>query len=389
MKTLNVAVIGVGNMGSAHVTCIGDGKINGMRLYAVCDLKQDILDSVKERYNCVTYKDWHDVVNDGSIDAVIIAVPHPLHADMAIALMENNKHVLCEKPIDIRVSKALKLNSVADRCNVSFAVMFNQRTNNIFAKAREIVKSGELGKLKRSVWIITNWYRTQAYYDSGSWRATWAGEGGGVLLNQAPHNLDLWQWICGMPESITAYCDVAKYHNIEVEDDVTILARYKNGATGAFITSTGELPGTNRLEISGECGKLVAENGKLRFWKLPESEREICFKNQDIFPKIETEYQEFEAVKIPAHATVLQNFADNILTGTPLIAPGTEAINQLMLSNAAYLSAWKNCEIKLPFDEKEYDKYLDALIEKSTVRSDGAKKSEFSEGYSNRWQVKW
>ena len=130
MKTLNVAVIGVGNMGSAHVTCIGDGKINGMRLYAVCDLKQDILDSVKERYNCVTYKDWHDVVNDGSIDAVIIAVPHPLHADMAIALMENNKHVLCEKPIDIRVSKALKLNSVADRCDVSFAVMFNQRTNN-------------------------------------------------------------------------------------------------------------------------------------------------------------------------------------------------------------------------------------------------------------------
>ncbi len=388
MKTLNTAVIGVGNMGSAHVACIGDGKINGMKLYAVCDIRREVLDSVSEKYNCITYENWQDVVNDSNIDAVVIAVPHPLHADMAIALIKSGKHVMCEKPVDIRVSKAIKLNSVAKNSNVTFGIMFNQRTNNLFAKAREIVKSGELGELKRSVWIITNWYRTQAYYDSGSWRATWAGEGGGVLLNQAPHNLDLWQWICGMPESITAYCDVAKYHNIEVEDDVTILARYKNGATGTFITSTGEYPGTNRLEISGDKGKIIIENGKLCYWKLLQSEREVCFENQENSPKIETEYTEYDAVKIPAHATILQNFTDNILNGTPLIAGGTEAINQLMLSNAAYLSAWKNCEIKLPLDADEYDGYLDKLVASSTIRSDNSE-SSFNDSYSSRWQVKW
>lgn len=388
MKTLNTAVIGIGNMGSAHVACIGDGKINGMQLYAACDLRKDALDSIKTQYNVKTYTDWHDVISDADIDAVVIAVPHPLHADIAIAALQNQKHVLVEKPIDIRVSKALVLNEAAKKSNKTFGIMFNQRTNNLFAKARELVMSGELGELKRSVWIITNWYRTQYYYNSGSWRATWAGEGGGVLLNQAPHNLDLWQWICGMPESVTAFCDVAKYHDIEVEDDVTILTRYKNGATGAFITSTGEFPGTNRLEISGTLGKLVVENGKLRFWRLPVSERELCVTSQGNSIKEKPECVEFDAVKAPAHATILQNFTDNILYGTELIAPGIDGINQLTLTNAAYLSSWKGCEIALPFDADEYDKFLDERIKTSSLR-DAEQFYDKTDGYSDRWQVKW
>lgn len=212
-------------------------------------------------------------------------------------------HVLVEKPLDVRLSVAQALCAQAKASGKVFALMLNQRTNPLFAKARAIVQGGQLGQLKRSVWIITNWYRTQHYYDSGAWRATWAGEGGGVLLNQAPHNLDLWQWICGMPESVTGYCDVARYHHIEVEDDATIFAKYPNGATGVFITSTGEMPGTNRLEIAGTKGKLVLENGVLKWWRLKTPEDAIRFASSDNFVTPDCDYQELHPrrARIRAH----------------------------------------------------------------------------------------
>ena len=276
MNEISVGVIGIGNMGSAHVSAVGGGRIEGLRLAAVCDIDRERLELCMERNPGVKgYSDWQELIRDPELDAVIVAVPHPLHAAIAMAALKAGKHVLVEKPMDISVTKAKALIEVANSTDKVFAIMFNQRTNPLFAKAREIVKSGQLGQLQRSVWIITNWYRTQNYYDSGTWRATWSGEGGGGLLNQAPHNLDLWQWICGMPKEITAFCDIAKYHNIEVEDDVTIFARYEGGATGVFITTTGEFPGTNRLEISGTRGKLVIEEGKIKWWKLDKDSQTV------------------------------------------------------------------------------------------------------------------
>ena len=281
MKNVRVGIIGIGNIGSAHLSAIARGKVDGMELGAICDIDEEVsveLGQLYEKYPF--YTNYKELIDKEDVDAIIVSVPHRLHAEIAEYALLNRKHVLVEKPIDISVTKAKRLNDISLGTDKIFAVMFNQRTNEIFKKAREIVKGGQLGELKRSVWIITNWYRTQAYYDSGSWRATWAGEGGGVLLNQAPHNLDLWQWICGMPSSVMAYCDTAKYHNIEVEDDVTIIARFPNGATGTFITYTGEYPGTNRLEISGDLGKMVLENGIIKLWRLKESEREYCFKTE-------------------------------------------------------------------------------------------------------------
>ncbi len=269
--------------------------------------------------------------------------------------------------------------------------MLNQRTNPLFRKAREIVQGGELGEMKRTVWIITNWYRTQHYYDSGSWRATWAGEGGGVLLNQAPHNLDLWQWICGMPVSVTAQCEVAKYHHIEVEDEATLFTRYANGATGLFITSTGEFPGTNRLEISGELGKLVLEEGKLKWWKLRHNEREVRFGSQLDFAKIDMDYTEIvPEEKETAHAGILQNFANAILEGEPLLSPGEDGINELTLSNAAYLSQWQgNVPVTLPLDGAAFDRLLAQRAATSTYH-DAAQAGEDASGqYSQRWQVNW
>lgn len=391
MAELKMGIIGIGNMGSAHFACIHSHKIQGLTLSAVCDLRQERLDFCREQAPDVScYTDWQELIADPHVDAVIVAVPHPMHADMAMAALNTGKHVLIEKPVDIRISKAKVLNECAARSGKVFGIMFNQRTDPLFRKAREIVKSGSLGELTRTVWLITNWYRTQAYYDSGSWRASWSGEGGGVLLNQCPHQLDIWQWICGMPTEVSGFCDIAKYHNIEVEDDVTIITRYANGATGTFITSTGEYPGTNRLEITGTLGKIVLEEGKLKWWKLDRDVQEHCVHAGQDDPKPGIVYAEI----IPdepttGHPGILQNFANAILCGEALIAPGSDGINELTISNAAYLSAWNGSTvIKLPLDTAAFDEKLDKLAETSRLRQNPVS-DQISIGYNARWQVQW
>lgn len=391
MEHINVAVIGIGNMGSAHASCIAENKIEGMSLTAVCDISEKRLSAFSEKYpNIKCYKSYEELFNDKICDSVIIAVPHPLHAEIAIKAFGYGLNVMLEKPADISVSRVKKLNEAAEKSGKLFSIMFNQRTNPLFAKARKIVKSGNLGELKRTVWIITNWFRTQSYYDSGDWRATWSGEGGGVLLNQAPHNLDLWQWICGMPESVTAFCDVAKYHNIEVEDDATIFTRYKNGATGVFMTSTGEYPGTNRLEISGDLGKIVLENGVLKRYKLKEPISEVIANSKQGFAQIDYDYEEIKQERPEtSHKGILQNFANAILFGEELIAPGIDGINELTLSNAAYLSEWQgNREIALPFDSELFDSLLAEKAKQSKCRVADSEKSG-NKSYLPRWQVRW
>ena len=391
MKVVNAAVIGIGNMGSAHAACIAENKITGMTLAAVCDISEEKLAIFSKKYPKVKcYRHYEELFEDNICDSVIIAVPHPLHAEIAVIALEKGLHVMLEKPADISVSKVEWLNRAALKSGKVFSIMFNQRTNPLFTKARDIVKSGQLGELKRTVWIITNWFRTQSYYDSGSWRATWSGEGGGVLLNQAPHNLDLWQWICGMPESVTAFCDVAKYHHIEVEDDVTIFTRYANGATGVFMTSTGEYPGTNRLEISGDLGKIVLENGFLKWYRLKQSASEVIAESSQSFAQIDYDYEEISQDEPEtSHRGILQNFANAILDGEELIAPGTDGIYELTLSNAAYLSQWQgNSTVALPFDNALFDRLL-AQKKMSSHCHEAELDGKENMSYLPRWQVRW
>ena len=392
MNKVRIGIVGVGNIGTAHANTLFGGRVEGACLAAVCDISADRRAFCNENYEGVKiFDNYTEMFASGLIDAVIVSTPHKLHCDIAMDALRANLNVLVEKPVDITISKSMAINELVKTTDKKFVIMFNQRTNDIFAKAREIVKSGALGELKRTIWIITNWYRTQRYYDSAGWRATWAGEGGGVLLNQAPHNLDLWQWICGMPVEVQANCEIGKYHNIEVEDDVTILTRYENGATGMFVTSTGEYPGTNRLEISGSKGKIVVENGTLKWWKLPEDERQICFNAEKLFPSIKCEYEEFvtQSKDGEAHKNIIQNYVNSILNGEELISPGTDGIYELTLSNAAYLSSWKGgVPVKLPFDVAEFDKELNARAEKSLTH-DPVENKNASGNYSKRWQVNW
>lgn len=355
MNEVRIGVIGIGGMGSNHCRQIAEQKIPGMRLTAVADIREIRREWAKENLPAEVhiFETADALMDSGEVDAVLIATPHYLHPEIAIAGFRRGLHVISEKPAGVYTKQVREMNSEADKSDVVFALMFNQRTNPLYRKLRELVQSGEYGAMKRVNWIITDWYRTQAYYDSGDWRATWDGEGGGVLLNQCPHQLDLLQWICGMPAKVQAFCHEGKWHHIEVEDDVTAYLEYPNGATGVFITSTGDAPGTNRLEVDLERAKLVCENGKLMMYEMKENEREFCFSSSEGFAKPEGEWKEVDAPgENTQHNGVLAAFADAILHGGELVAKGQEGINGLSLSNAMHLSSWLGHPVELPIDEE-------------------------------------
>lgn len=368
MDKVRYGIIGVGNMGSTHAKYLFDGEIEGAVLGAICDLKQSRLDWAREQFGAdlPLFKDYKELLASGTCDVVLIATPHYMHPVIAIDAFNAGLHVISEKPVGVYTKAVLEMFEVARKSGKEFGVMFNQRTNPLYRKMRQIIKDGELGELYRMVWIVTDWFRAQSYYDSGDWRATWSGEGGGVLLNQCPHQLDLWQWIFGRPKKITAFCDYGKYHDIEVEDDVTAYGRYENGATAVFITTTGETPGTNRLEITGTKGKLVAEGGKLTWTKNKGDGKEHLWTVKEGFTKLETETEVVNLVyddMKPQHRGITQNFTDHLLKGTPLLAEGYEGINGLAISNAIMLSSWKGCEIDLD-DPALADEFYDILKDK-------------------------
>ena len=391
MNKLTVAIIGIGNMGSAHAKHIVNGCVKDMELAAICDTDPNKLDWAKENLPGVPqYTDYHKLLDDHICDAIVIATPHYDHPVIAIEAFEKGYHVLSEKPAGVYTKKVREMNQAAKKSGKTFALMYNQRTNPLYQKVREMVQDGTIGKPKRLVWIITNWYRTQAYYDSGAWRATWAGEGGGVLLNQCPHNLDLWQWIFGMPKSINAKCTVGKYHDIEVEDDVTITAEYENGASACFITTTGEFPGTNRLEISGDRGKVVIEGKKMTFYKLETPEREVNATSKKGFDKIPFTVEETVVEDSgTAHVGILQNFTNHILYGEELLSSGYEGINGLTISNAAFLADWTGKEVTLPLDEDLFYEELQKRIKASRHKTATSSAIEDLSGtYNERWQGK-
>lgn len=372
MSKIKIGIIGYGNIGSMHAGNILSGKCDEVELCAVCDINEEKLNEFKEKAPDIpVFTDAEEMMDSKIIDSVLVCVPHYDHPKYAIMAMQKGLHTLIEKPAGVYTKQVIEMNEVAKKCDVVFGIMMNQRTNCIYRKMREIVKSGRLGQIKRTNLIITDWYRPQIYYDSGDWRATWSGEGGGVLLNQCPHNLDLWQWICGMPTKIDAKLHYGKWHNIEVEDDVSAYVEYENGATGVFVTTTGDTPGTNRFEITFEKGKLIAENGELKMWECEVSEKEFSKTNTNPFagPAVVQSTVETDGEN-PQHVGVLNAFASAILHGTELVARGEEGINGLTISNAMHLSSWLGKEITLAdFDNELFYEELKKRIETSKRKS--------------------
>jgi len=371
---LRLGLVGFGNMGRVHAASIVSGKVPRCRLAAISDVNS----AAKEAYPDVAYfASSSELIKSGEVDAVLIATPHYSHTTIGIEALEAGLHVLVEKPISVHKADAERLIAAHRSKKQIFAAMFNQRTDGYYIKLRELILSGELGELRRVNWIITNWFRTASYYASGGWRATWAGEGGGVLLNQCPHQLDLWQWLFGMPSKIRAYCQIGRYHDIEVEDDVTAYMEYRNGMTGVFITSTGEAPGTNRLEVTGERGRVVIEQDRFEFVRneVPMSEFSNTTKSGFATPPRWN-------IEIPVsghggqHIEILQNFTAAVLDRAPLIAPAAEGIHSVELANAMLLSSFTDKTVELPISSATYERFLKKKIATSTYRKKAVKTEE-------------
>jgi len=372
MDKIRLGIIGIGNMGSSHAKKVVEGKCPDFVLTAIADINEERHTWVKEALgdNIACFCDAIQMLDSGLIDACIVAVPHYDHCKLAIACMQRNIHVMVEKPAGVYTKQVKEMNAEADKHpDVVFGMMFNQRTNHIYRKLKELIDSGAYGQIRRTNWIITNWYRPQAYYDSGAWRATWAGEGGGVLLNQCPHQLDLWQWPCGMPVKVHGHLLYGKWHDIEVEDDVTAYVEYANGATGVFITTTGDGCGSNRLEIQMDKAKIIAEKDKLELWEFEVSEPEFSRTNKSSFGKIEAKRVAVETDgENLQHVGVINAWGGAILRGEPLVADGREGINGLTLSNAMHLSSWTGKTIELPLDEDLYYEELMKRVATSRVK---------------------
>ena len=359
MEKVRFGVVGVGNMGSSHSRSLFGGLVKNATLAAICDIDENKLENFKKEFGdgVAYFTDAEAMFASGLVDCVIIATPHYYHPPLSIAALNAGLNVVCEKPEGVYTKQVKQLNEVAAKSDKIFAVMFNQRTNPSHIVLRNMVKEGKIGEVKRVNWIITNWYRTQSYYDSGAWRATWTGEGGGVLFNQCPHQLDLLQWIVGMtPSRVRAFCSFGKWHDIEVEDDVTAYMEFPNGASGCFVTCTADAPGTNRLEVLGTEGKLVYENNVITYWQLKQNEREFCKTAIGGFDQPEWTMQ---TVSVPEaegseHNRVLNNVANAILGIEPLYIDGKEGINGVALADAMLLSTWLDKTVEMPFDDELY-----------------------------------
>ena len=380
-NTVRLGIVGLGAQGSMYARFIKSGMVPNMEIGAICDHDQAKAEIVQSEFPDVKfYSDYEIMLDSGDVDAIVTCVPHYLHPEMGIAALQRGVHALVEKPAGVYTKQVKELNAfAATKPELTFAIMFNQRYNPLYQKIKEIVDNGDIGKIRRTNWIITTWWRPQGYYDQSAWRATWGGEGGGVLVNQAPHQLDLLQWICGIPKSVYAKLAYGFRRTIEVEDEVTALLDYGEGATGVFVTATHDLVGTDRFEILGDNGKIVVDGSKTATMsRLSKPERELSesMDMQDVMKLFtgqlntddyySSEVIEFESAWGGQHAGVLENFAANILDGTPLIAPGSDGINGVRLANAIHLSSWTGAEAQLDLDE---DAYLAELNKR--IRAEG------------------
>ena len=372
MADVRLGIIGLGAEGGMYANLISEGKVKNMVIGAICDNDPAKKQVAEEKYPGVPFYDnYIAMMESGDVDAVVTTVPHYLHPEMGIEALKRNLHALVEKPAGVYTKQVKELNDfAASKPELKFAIFFNQRTNPLYKKLKELIDNGEIGSIRSTNWIITTWWRPQGYYNQSEWRATWGGEGGGVLVNQAPHQIDLLQWICGMPKKVYAKLNFGYQRDIAVEDDVTAVFDYGNGATGVFVTKTHDVVGTDRLEIHGDKGKIVVDDSKkITIKRLKQSESEMSNSMDmsdvmklfmgggagDIFTE---EVIEFESVWGKQHADVLEDFASAIVNGTPLLAPGSDGINGVRLANAMHLSSWLGKEIEVPFDE---DLFLEEL----------------------------
>jgi len=365
VKKIALGVVGCGGMGQAHIKNINE--LPEAQLAAVSDADPETARKIGAENSVPCFSDYRKLIKSGLCDAILIATPHYFHHEVGITAFKSGLHVLSEKPITVTVGAADAFLAAARKSKKVFGVMFQERTLPKIRLAREIIKSGRLGKIQRTL-MVNPHYRNQAYYNSAGWRGTWLGEGGGVLLNQSPHGIDLFMLLAGVPSRVTAKTRT-RTHNIEVEDEATALLEYKNGAWGYYYTTTCEAPSTMLMEISGDCGKLIINNAGLKFYSIKPSITKHNATAKDMWgsPEIKEEKLRLPKAEIGPQE-IIRNFCAAILGREKLIAPGAEGLWSIEFINALILSGKKGRPIDIPVNRKEYDKLLGGLKQKSKAK---------------------
>jgi predicted dehydrogenase len=373
---VKIALVGLGNIGAgAYAPILKES--DSVEVVGVCDLVKQKADTWASALHTTAYYDHRDLLDKSSsgLEAIIVAVPHYDHVPISIDAFQRGVHVLCEKPLAAHVNDARKIvfaweKAKEKRPRIVFGIAFQQRALPRHRKLKEILQGGELGRLLRVTWINTAWFRSQAYYDSGDWRATWAGEGGGILTNQCPHDLDLYQWLFGMPSRISGHAHIGKYHDIEVEDEVTAYFEHDNGMVGHFIVNTAESPGTNRMEIVGENGTLVMEKGTLALTRNSVSILKFCRETNEPFGKVDTSFSEIpvDDTQLQGHPLVVRQFVQAIHGTGELVVHGVEGLNGLSMANAIMLSSFNGRPLDMPLNADEYEQKLKELARTSRYK---------------------
>ncbi|MDO3385618.1 Gfo/Idh/MocA family oxidoreductase [Gilvimarinus sp. SDUM040013] len=362
---VRLGIIGLGNIGQQHIQHI-QTAVTGGEITALCSRQPTSIAGLESVQH---FSDYRQLIDSGLVDAVLIATPTMAHFEQANYALAKGLHVLIEKPIGLSCHEGEQLLKQHQSEQQVFALMLNQRTDPLFVAMKEQMDSGRIGAIQRTHWTMTNWFRPEVYFQVSDWRATWKGEGGGLLLNQCIHNLDIFQWICGLPVSVRSFCSFGKYHDIEVEDEATAYLRYRNGASGLFVGSTGEAPGINRFDIVGDLGTLSFDGDRLTLFTNSESTSGFCKSTRDMFGTPAVTREDITPDRqVNQHARVIQNFIDAIREQAPLIAPAEQGLHSLALANAMLLSSWENTEVDLPLNSAHYQKVLERHIAQSSLR---------------------
>lgn len=380
-NSVKIGIIGLGNIAKQHIDNILKGHVKGAELIALCSRTDD---SLATELGLKHFSSYQALIDSKLVDAIIIATPTMSHFEIAKYALQQDMHVMLEKPIALSSYEGELLLGFQSQ-HSKFALMLNQRTDPTFVEMKRIVDSGALGDIQRTHWTMTNWFRPEIYFQVSDWRATWKGEGGGLLVNQAIHNLDVFQWVCGVPTQVHAFCEFGKHHDIEVEDEVSAYFRYQNGATGGFIGSTGEAPGVNRFDIVGDKGSLLFESGQLSLTL--NSQSTVAFNKQtsDMFGMPESHTRQIEINEsVNQHAVVLSNFIQAILHDEPLIATAKDGLASMDIANAMLLSSWQNQSVTLPLNRQLYQQHLDAKIASSSLRKKSSRKANIDMSSSYR-----
>jgi len=367
VEQVKLAVIGTGEMAAHHFESIVTNQ--NVQLVGICDTNRERANAAGSNRNVPVYYDYHELLERSGAGAVVIATPHFSHTPISIGALRRGIHVLVEKPIAAEARDATAMIGAYNTGRfhyptLVFATNFVLRARDLWQRVRQIVAQGAIGRLMRATWVVTDWFRTQAYFDSADWRATWRGEGGGLLLNQAVHNLDLYHWLFGLPSRVRGFASLGKYHDIEVEDEVTVLFEHENGMLGHLIASTAESPGTNRLEVVGELGRIVVEDERVTFDENQSATSEVISSSTDRFATIPSKRSvvDLRHRGDPDYKRIFDNFIDAIQFGEELIAPAVEGHASVSLANAITMSSLREKSIELPLDEEEYHELLNGLI---------------------------